>query len=112
MVVIYTEDLRSHAQGGYMRNTLGIAIAALALSATVAMPTDPPGWAYVFPPGPPAAPAAAPATPPPPDTSIKSVPGSTAQFTRQQIANRNGPADWFPGDHPAMPDVVAHGKAP
>jgi len=55
------------------------------------------------------APAAAPAAP---DTSLKSLPGATAQFTRQQIANRNGPADWFPSDHPAMPDVVAHGKAP
>jgi hypothetical protein len=24
--------------------------------------------------------------------------------------NRYGPADWFPEDHPAMPDIVAHGK--
>jgi cytochrome c553 len=96
-----------------MRITLGIAITALLFTAAVAMAAGPPGWAYGFPPGTPAAaPAAPPATPPPPDTSIKAVPGSTAQFTRQQIANRNGPADWFPGDHPAMPDVVAHGKAP
>jgi cytochrome c553 len=43
---------------------------------------------------------------------LKSLPGATGQFTRQQIANRGGPADWFPGDHPAMPDVVAHGKMP
>src|SRR5262249_20874321 len=31
-------------------------------------------------------------------------------FTRAQIANRYSPADWFPEDHPAMPDVVAKGK--
>jgi hypothetical protein len=23
-----------------------------------------------------------------------------------------GPADWYPGDHPKMPDVVAHGRRP
>ncbi|MGZ3702504.1 MAG: c-type cytochrome, partial [Bdellovibrionota bacterium] len=38
------------------------------------------------------------------------IPGATAQYSRAQIANRFGPADWFPGDHPQMPDVVAHGK--
>ncbi len=74
---------------------------------------DPPGWAYGFPPaGTPAAPAAAPATPPAPDTSIKHLPGSTGAFTRAQISDRFGPADWYPGDHPSMPDVVAHGKKP
>lgn len=36
--------------------------------------------------------------------------GSTLRFTRQQIGNNYGPADWFPGDHPPMPDVVARGK--
>ena len=29
-----------------------------------------------------------------------------------QVRNGFGPADWYPNDHPAMPDVVAHGKAP
>ena len=51
-------------------------------------------------------------TPPAPDTSMKQVPGSTLSFTRQQISDGFGPADWFPGDHPAMPDIVAHGKRP
>jgi cytochrome c553 len=71
---------------------------------------DPPAWAYAIPPSPPAG-APAPA-PPPPDTSVKQLPGSTFTFTRQQISDGFGPADWFPGDHPAMPDVVAHGKRP
>ena len=32
-------------------------------------------------------------------------------FTLDQIRNRQGPADWFPGDHPAMPPIVAFGRA-
>ena len=68
---------------------------------------DPPAWAYAIPlPRPAGAPA------PPPDTSIKELAGSTLKFTRQQISDGFGPADWFPGDHPPMPDIVAHGKRP
>jgi cytochrome c553 len=80
-----------------------------------AAPTNPsyPAWAYaIVPPAPAAAPGAAPAQAPAPDTSVKSLPGSTQQFTLQQIRNMFGPADWFPGDHPAMPDVVAKGRQP
>ena len=39
----------------------------------------------------------------PPDTSLKKVPGSDLSFTRQQICDGFGPADWFPGDHPRCP---------
>lgn len=71
-----------------------------------------PLWAYGY-----EAPPAPGATPPPPapantDQSLHSVPGATAQYSRAQIANRFGPADWFPGDHPTMPPVVARGKQP
>jgi len=68
-----------------------------------------PDWAYAIPAPPPggaAPPAAA------PDTSAKQLPGSTLTFTRQQISDGFGPADWFPGDHPNMPEIVAHGKRP
>jgi cytochrome c553 len=68
---------------------------------------EPPQWAYAIPAPPPAG-AAAPA----PDTSPKQIPGSPLSFTRQQISDGFGPADWFPGDHPTMPDIVAHGKRP
>jgi len=68
-----------------------------------------PDWAYAIPPAPA---GAAPAVPAPPDTTPKQLPGSTLTFTRQQIADGFGPADWFPGDHPRMPDIVAHGKRP
>src|SRR6187200_3382497 len=69
--------------------------------------SEPPAWAYAIP-----APAPPGSTPPAPDTSQKQVPGSPLSFTRQQISDGFGPADWFPGDHPTMPDVVAHGKRP
>jgi len=71
-------------------------------------------WAYGYltppPAGTPANPPAAPAAQPPDNTTKLSVPGSKMEFTRAQVANRWGPADWFPEDHPPMPDVVAHGK--
>src|SRR5579872_3802788 len=47
-----------------------------------------------------------------PDTSPKQVPGSDLSFTLAEIRNGSGPADWHPGDHGAMPDIVAHGKRP
>jgi cytochrome c553 len=40
------------------------------------------------------------------------VQGSTLAFSRAQIGNGFGPADWFPGDHPKMPEIVAHGRRP
>jgi len=73
----------------------------------------PPIWAWGFTTPPPSTPpaAAAPAAPAQLDnTKQYTVPGSKSTFTRAQIANRYGPADWYPEDHPPMPDVVAHGK--
>jgi cytochrome c553 len=29
-----------------------------------------------------------------------------------EIRDGFGPADWFPGDHPVMPEIVAKGKRP
>jgi cytochrome c553 len=68
-----------------------------------------PDWAYAIPQAPPAG-----STPPaaPVDTSSKQVPGSILTFTRQQISDGFGPADWFPGDHPVMPEIVARGRRP
>src|SRR4051812_14722993 len=76
----------------------------------------PPPWAYGFPS---AATASSPAAPPPaaaaaaaPDVTPRTVPGSSGSFTLAQIRDGFGPADWFPGDHPVMPEIVAHGKRP
>jgi cytochrome c553 len=38
------------------------------------------------------------------------VPGSDRAFTVTEITSPYNPADWFPNDHPPMPDIVAHGK--
>ena len=73
---------------------------------------DLPAWAYNTPPPAPAAPA----TPAPaaarPDETVRHLPGSAGAFIRAQISDRYGPADWYPGDHPAMPEVVARGRKP
>ena len=73
----------------------------------------PPWWAYGFP-NPAAPPVAAPGrgAPAAPDTAPKKIPGSTLEFTNAQIRDGFGPADWFPGDHPTMPEIVAKGRRP
>ena len=79
----------------------------------------PPPWAYGFA-APPPPPSATPAPAgqrgggggggAPPDTTKRTLAGSTASFTLAQIRDGFGPADWFPGDHPAMPPIVAQGR--
>jgi cytochrome c553 len=59
-----------------------------------------------------AAAPAAPAAPPEDTDAIRHVPGSTQAFSLKQVDNNAGPADWFPGDHPHMPDIVANGRKP
>lgn len=56
--------------------------------------------------------AAADAEPPEDRDKPRSLPPSTAQFNIKQIGDNYAPADWFPGDHPPMPEVVAHGRKP
>lgn len=42
--------------------------------------------------------------------TLMRVAGSSRTFTISQITSPYNPADWFPDDHPPMPDIVAHGK--
>jgi cytochrome c553 len=101
-----------------MRRAVVVIVAVLATAGVfTANDGPPPAWAYGFPSAPTAAPApSAPAPAAPaaaaPDTTPKQVPGSSGSFTLAQIRDGFGPADWFPGDHPAMPEIVAHGKRP
>jgi cytochrome c553 len=46
------------------------------------------------------------------DGTLKHLPGSDRSFTITQIRDSYGPADWYPTDHPEMPEVVAHGHKP
>ena len=77
-------------------------------------------WAYGFSTPAPAEPiqtlpgggVAAPAEPKDDMESVRHVPGSSGAFNLKEVDNTSGPADWFPGDHPVMPEVVAHGRKP
>lgn len=96
--------------------TLAVAcVIAVGVLAAQQQSSPPPPWAYGFttPPSPGAAPPAAPAAPaaaPAPDPTPHKLDGSTSSFTVAQIRDPYGPADWFPADHPSMPDIVARGK--
>jgi cytochrome c553 len=87
--------------------------ATIALAITTAFAAEvPPPWAYGF--TTPVAPGT-PQAPPNPAQVLDAVkqytlPDSKFSFARAQIANRYGPADWFPADHPAMPEIVARGR--
>jgi cytochrome c553 len=63
----------------------------------------PPSWAY---------PQAPNQQRPPDDGTVHRLEGSTAGFTATQINDPFAPPDWYPSEHPAMPEVVAHGRKP
>jgi cytochrome c553 len=90
------------------------ACVSMSASAVAADANAPPLWAWGFttpaPATPPATPAPA-ASAPAPDPTLHKIPGSPFSFTRAQISSRHAPADWFPEDHPAMPEIVAKGRA-
>jgi cytochrome c553 len=83
---------------------LGAALAiSLAGPCAAQAPLDELAWAYAIVPEP--------APPVPPDDGTRfTLPGSDRSFTLDEIRNRLGPADWFPGDHPSMPPIVAAGR--
>lgn len=86
-----------------MRNWFGASLLLLLPAAAIAADAAP-DWAY-------------PATPPgfqlPPDNGQpKHVAGSTKAFTEKDVVDSFNPPDWFPDEHPPLPDLVAHGKAP
>ena len=98
-----------------MRDRLWVVVLVLSfIPATGALPqqrsaSPPPPWAYGF--------ESATETPTPapviPDSgAVRHLAGSSSSFTVTQIRESFGPADWYPNDHPAMPDIVAHGRKP
>ena len=89
------------------------AVLALGSAHGLLAATEPPAWAYAIVAAPPPAPVGAPAAQPAaPDTAPRTLPGSTLSFPPAQIRDAFGPADWFPGDHPVMPEIVAKGRRP
>ena len=93
-----------------------LAVMALFSAAAIAAPPqqaqdqkaapNPLAWAYAVP--------EAPLPPPPPvdEAAVRQIPGSTQSFTMKQIRDTGNPVDWFPGDHPPMPTIVAHRRSP
>jgi cytochrome c553 len=94
-----------------MKKLLVLMIAALpaggAVAASPPAASSYPEWAYAVPT--PENEAIAPKD----DGTLFSLPASKGHFTRSQIsgANHTSPADWYPGDHPTMPRLVANGDA-
>jgi cytochrome c553 len=92
---------------------LGAALATMYLVPLMAQnqpgsaPNAPLPWAY--PVNPPAEPGA---QPPAPDASEHRLPASAKAFTRKQVTDLFNPPDWYPEDHPAMPQIVGHGRSP
>ena len=95
-----------------------IALVALAACARAFAAEPPPMWAWgvatqapvplystTTPP-----PVAEPPAPKLDNTNLLSIAGSKFRFTAAHISSRHAPADWFPGDHPAMPELVAKGR--
>ena len=110
-----------------MRRRIGVLGPAVAIAASIsaaghlvsaASGDIPPPWAYGFAAPASAAPAPSPAVaasvgaPAAPDPTLLHLPGSSGAFTSAQVRDGFGPADWYPEDHPAMPEVVAHGRKP
>jgi cytochrome c553 len=68
---------------------------------------DLPDWAYGI-----QAPSTKPVAPKSDPDALLHLPGNNLAFTRAQISSRFAPSDWYPGDHPAMPAIVANGQKP
>ena len=82
---------------------------AAAPDAAAAAPANLPLWAYGY--AQPGSKPALPVTPAAPDDgSLKTLTESSGKFTLSQIRDGFGPADWHPGDHPPMPEIVARGR--
>ncbi len=75
------------------------------LTAQAATAEDgPPAWAYaVDPPG---------LVAPKDDGTLRHVPNSPLGMTLSQVKDGFLSPDWHPNDHPAMPEIVAHGRKP
>jgi cytochrome c553 len=75
----------------------------LAFASSLAYAAEPPSWAFPVPEKvlPPA---------PPDDGKPRQMPGSSRSYTQKEIADIADPPDWYPDEHPPMPNLVAHGS--
>jgi len=92
----------SQAQGA-TGQAQGAAGSGLATGAARPGATEGPAWAYPWDPD---------FKPVADDGVPRHVPDSSAGYTLTQERDLFVAPDWHPADHPAMPDVVAHGRKP
>ncbi len=97
------------------RAAMGMAVALFAVVAAAAIARGAPqesdaeiraAMAWAFPQNPAANPQAA----TPDDRTPLHLPGSARAYTRAQIGNMSAAPDWWPQDHPPMPQIVARGR--
>jgi cytochrome c553 len=115
----------SRQTGVLICGLLGLVAAGVAVGAQEGRSGPAPDWAYGYlapvAPGERTAPACPPGTkgfpdcayvgaPVPEDGVKRTLPGTSRTFTRNEVFFDFGPADWYPEDHPAMPEIVAKGK--
>lgn len=89
-----------------MKKTGVIAAAAFLWCAALAAAPQgdpPPSWAFIV---------LQDESDPPPTSKLITVPGSELHVTEKAADDPYAVADWFPEDHPSMPQVVAHGRRP
>ena len=83
---------------------LALSVASLCSSRPTLGAEAPPAWAYpVNPPD---------FKPRPEDGILRRVPGSSAAYSVAQLQDRFIAPVWHPGDHPALPEIVASGRKP
>ena len=80
-----------------------VALCAIAIHVSGQTGEMPPPWAY---------PQAQSQQRPPDDGKVYRLEGGTGAFTATQINDPFAPPDWYPNEHPPMPEVVAHGRKP
>jgi cytochrome c553 len=96
--------MMGRARSGTVVIVLLAAIACAPGDAPPPIAEEPPAWAYPVPPSD--------AKSEVDDGALRHVPDSDAAFTLTQVRDLFVAPDWHPGDHPAMPPVVANGRKP
>ena len=89
----------------YRRRSLLTALLSMALLSTPVLAADaPPSWLYPVPPKD--------YKPELADSAVVKLPGSKASYTAGQLRDNFVTGDWYPEEHPTMPDVVKQGRKP
>jgi cytochrome c553 len=109
--------MNSFQTGSWLKRNSVLALAvgifaAISAQAVAAQSGPPPAWAYGFTTENGPLPKAGSESLPKDTNTPEQLAGSSRTFTIAQIWDQFAPADWYPEDHPPMPDIVAHGHKP